>query len=328
MGFTAEVSSLADLNSATIEHVDALGDVAEESGVCILDVGIDPDRGLDEVQWMPSSRHQTLREYMSRRGSLAHRTMAQTASIQCSIDYHSELDWCRKFRAGILLSPIVVAMFANSTSIDRRDSGYKSYRQRCWHRTDPERCDLPPFVFGCGNLGFESWTNWVCQMAWIVRKERSLYVPTGDLQFKEALEENVSIVPSFLDWQTHLSTVLTPVRSSEHIELRSADAQPPGRMLAVPSFWCGILYHEESLSEALRLGSRYDSPTDWRFAMDSACRLALDGEAGGTGLRELAGNALSIGAHGLRSGAACSDLSGDPAEPLVRLAHELGLSLA
>ena len=120
------------------------------------------------------------------------------------------------------------------------------------------------------------------------------------------------------DWQLHLSSVFTEVRSYAYIEVRSADLQPDDLILSVPALWTGLFYDDDALAAALELGRGHDSHAAWRAAMDSAARLGLDGTAGDHGLRDLAAEMLGIAAGALRGGARARGASG------VRALERLG----
>src|SRR5258708_22354224 len=120
-----------------------------------------------------------MREIMGKRGRLAPRMMTQTASVQCAFDYASDQDWTRKFRAAAFISPIAVALFANSSRVDGRDSGWASYRQAIWRETDPDRSGLPDIVFA-PSFGIDSWVEWVCDVPTLfLRRERGLVASGG-----------------------------------------------------------------------------------------------------------------------------------------------------
>ena len=71
---------------------------------------------------------------------------------------------------------------------------------------------------------------------------------------------------------SHPSSIFTEVRSYTYLEVRSADMQPEELVMAVPSFWTGLLYDDAALDDALELGRPFDSPAAWRRAMDAAWR--------------------------------------------------------
>jgi glutamate--cysteine ligase len=119
------------------------------------------------------------------------------------------------------------------------------------------------------------------------------------------------------DWELHLSSIFTEVRSYSYLEVRSADLLPGTLVLAVPSLWAGLLYDDAALDEALALGKRFDGLDAWRRGMDTAARHGLAGEIDGTPLAAMAAQALGIARRALRSEA------GDRA--LARIAAHRGL---
>jgi glutamate--cysteine ligase len=318
--------SLGELARDLEAHVLAMHEAAGAVGVRWLDVALDPDHPVDAMAWMPRARYKIMSRFLGARGRLAHRMMTQTTSIQCAFDYESPEDWTRKFRAAALLSPVATALFANSARAEGRDTGWKSFRQAIWRDTDPARCGLPSVVFDPG-FDLEAWAEWVLDVPTIfVHRARGL-LPTGGVPFRGLLDRIGCEAASLEDWELHLSAIFTDVRSYTYIEVRSADLQPDDRILAVPAFWTGILYHPDGLDAALELGRGHDSYGRWLEAMEQAARHGLDGRAGGAPLREMAVRALAVSARNLRSGAACAGGLSDPAEPVLALADSLGLEL-
>jgi glutamate--cysteine ligase len=307
-------------------HREALRETGARAGVRWLDVAMDPDHGVEEMSWMPKARYVIMSDYLGARGALAHRMMKQTASIQCAFDFESPEDWARKFRAAALLSPVSVALFANSSRVDGSESGWRSFRQRIWRDTDPDRCGLPAVVFDPG-FSIEAWIDWVASVPAIFQVRARGLVGCGGVPFARLAERRGCTAPNLDDWELHLSTIFTEVRSYAYIEVRSADLQPDDRVLAVPAFWTGILYHPEGIAFALEAAAGHATHAAWNDAMERAARHGLDAEVEGVAMRDLAARALAASARGLRGGAACAGSGSDPAAPLVRLAAECGLDL-
>ena len=271
--------TLTELEQELREHLVCLDAVGMECGVRWLDDAVEPDLALDEMPWMPKARYGIMRPYLGAQGRLAHRMMTQTASIQCAFDFESDADWSRKFRAAALLSPVAVALFANSPRIDGRDTGFASYRTAIWRETDPARCGLPAAVFEDG-FGIERWVSWLQDVpAMFLRRGRGLAAADG-VPFRELLARRGCASLEAIDWELHLSGVFTDVRSYRYIEVRTADLVPDDLVSAVPALWTGLLYHADTLREALDLGAAIDDHGRWETAMMDAARRGLDADFG------------------------------------------------
>jgi glutamate--cysteine ligase len=300
-------------------HLDTLERVGAACGVRWLDVAVQPDAPVAEMPWMPKARYGIMRSILGGRGRLAHRMMTQTASIQCAFDYASDEDWTRKFRAAALLAPAAVALFANSPRADGKETGYASYRQAIWRETDPDRCDLPAIVFDRA-FSIDAWVEWVCDVPTLFLRRGSGLAPSGGAPFRALLERAGCDAVTMEDWELHLSSVFTEVRSYTYVEVRSADLVGDDLILAVPALWTGLLYDEDALDEALALGRPFDDHRAWRRGMDAAARDGLRGSAEGVDLSRLASSAVALAIDGLKRGAPCAGArAGVPAlERLLR----------
>jgi glutamate--cysteine ligase len=317
---------LTELAGEIDGHLSAMGAVGEALGVSWLEVAVEPVAPVTEMPWMPKARYGIMREIMAKRGRLAHRMMTQTASVQCAFDYASDEDWKRKFRAAALLTPIAVALFANSSRVDGKDSGWASYRQAIWRETDPDRCGLPDLVFAAG-FGIDAWVEWVCDVPTLFLRRENGLIASGGTPLRALLSRCGCDAVTMEDWELHLSSIFTEVRSYSYIEVRSADLQPGPLVLSVPAFWTGLLYDDGALDDALALGRPFDSPSAWRRGMDEASRHGLSGRVDGMQIAELAARALARSGAALQSGAPCAG-KGDGAEALARLARAKNLPQA
>jgi glutamate--cysteine ligase len=314
---------LTELSVAAEGHLGTMAEVAREEGVSWLDVAVEPTHPVGEMPWMPKARYGIMREIMAKRGRLAHRMMTQTASIQCAFDYTSDEDWTRKFRAAALATPVAVALFANSSKVDGKDSGWASYRQAIWRETDPDRCDLPPIVFDRG-FDIDLWVEWVVDVPTLFLRRETGLIASDGAPLRGMLDLGGCDAVTMDDWELHLSSIFTEVRSYQYVEVRSADRLPDPLVLSVPAFWTGLLYDDDALDETLALGRPFDSPAAWRRGMHEAARRGLSGSFDGTPIAELASRLVSRSLTALRSGAACAG-TGEGAEALVRLATHAGL---
>lgn len=312
--------TLDELRDALADHEAALERVAADLRVRWLDEAVEPELPLDAMPWMPKARYNIMRPFLGQRGRLAHRMMTQTAAIQVAYDYADGEDWRRKFACAARLAPVAVALFANSSRVDGGDSGYASYRQAIWRETDPARCGLPAVAFDPG-FDLEAWVDWVLDVPTIFRHRASGRIATGGVPFRDLLRLGGCDAVRMSDWESHVSTVFTEVRSYNYIEVRSADLQPREHVFAVPTFWTGLLYQDDALTDALELGRPFATHDAWREGMEVAARDGLSGRAAGASLGEAAASALALAARGLRDGAACVRDADAAAAHLERLAE-------
>ncbi len=78
---------------------------------------------------------------------------------QVNLDYESESDMVDKFRIGLALQPIAVALFANSPFKEGKPTGFLSTRGHVWTDVDASRTGNLPFVFEQG-MGFERYVDY------------------------------------------------------------------------------------------------------------------------------------------------------------------------
>ncbi len=129
------------------QHIRELLEVTEPLGIIFLGLGMQPVSRLEEIEWVPKQRYRIMAPYMLKVGKLGQRMMKQTATVQANIDYSDEKDAMAKFRTGMGLAPVLIAMFANSPICDGELNGYRSFREHIWTDTDRNRSGLLKFTF-------------------------------------------------------------------------------------------------------------------------------------------------------------------------------------
>jgi len=154
-------------------------------------------------------------------------------------------------------------------------------------------------VFDSG-FGYERYVQWALDvpMFFIVRNGR--YLAADGMPFREFLARGMSGERATLDdWATHLTTLFPEVRLKRILEVRGADAVPPGLICALPALWKGILYDDSALRAAAELLP--DTRAEQREAgLDAVARSGLAAEIGGRSALELARELLAISSEGLR----------------------------
>ncbi len=279
-------------------HLKNLVEVCEGLRLAFLNLGMQPLSDLEDIEWVPKTRYRIMAPYMEQVGTLGHRMMKQTASIQVNFDYADEADAMMKFRVGMGLVPILSAMFANSPLSEGSLSGFMSTRGHVWTDTDPARCGLLPFAFKEG-VGFEHYVEYALDvpMYFIVRRRR--WMDMTGIPFRRFLDEGYEGEKATLqDWLLHLTTLFPEVRIKRYLEIRCFDNQPQELMLAVPALVKGIFYEPDCLWAAWDLVKKWS--WEERLALyHAAHRLALGAKIRGLKLLDLAKELLLIAWEGL-----------------------------
>jgi glutamate--cysteine ligase len=281
-------------------HVRELVTVGGELGLAFLGLGCQPASPLDAIEWVPKQRYRIMRDYMPHVGTLGHRMMKQTATVQANIDFADERDAMRKMRIGMATAPLVNAMFANSCLVDGGLSDYLSFRGHVWTDTDNARCGLLPFAFR-DDAGFADYVEWALgvPMYFALRDGRYVTGVTG-VPFRRFLAESTGGMRATLDdWDLHLTTLFPEVRLKSYIEFRSADSQPPERVLALPALVKGLYYEADCQEAGFDLIRRW-TVDDCRALYADVTRGGLRARIRGIGVHELARELLAVADEGLR----------------------------
>jgi len=235
------------------KHLELMKRVSAPLGIVWLGLGIHPIHPVGKLPLMPKERYRIMRQYLPSRGALAHEMMFATATVQANFDYADEADMAEKLRVAMGVSPIVSAIFANSSLSEGKPNGFVSRRLHAWEHTDPDRTGLLPLVFE-RDFGYRDYVEWALDvpMFFVVRGEH--YEPTGAKTFRAFLREgHQGLRANLEDFDRHLTTLFPDVRLKRYIEVRGADAVPPGLTCSLPALWKGILYQPEARAQAWEL---------------------------------------------------------------------------
>ncbi len=311
------VATLHEAREEIAGHVRELVAVGRELGLAFLGLGCHPISTLEDIPWVPKERYRIMRSYMSRVGTLGHRMMKQTATVQANLDFEDERDAMEKLRVGMGIAPILNAMFANSPLVDGDAPGYLSFRGHVWTDTDRARCGLLPFAFR-SDARFADYVEWALDvpMYFILRDGRYVTDVTGT-PFRRFLEQGWRGEPATLDdWNLHLTTLFPEVRLKTFIELRSADSQAPERVLALPALAKGLFYTRDCQEAGLDLVKRW-SVDQVRELYADVTRAGLAARMKGIRVDELARELLAIADEGLKRQATVDGEGRDERQYLV-----------
>lgn len=281
-------------------HLALMRRVSEPMGIAWLALGADPFRSVEEAPRMPRVRHELMRRYLPTKGSLALEMMHQTGTVQANFDWADETDMVSKVRAAMAVTPLVSAIYANSSLQDGKASGFMSRRVEIWQHTDPDRCGLLPFVFD-DDFGYEAYARWAfgVPLFFIVRDGE--YRPAGGLTFGAFVRDGFEGANATLaDFERHLTTLFPEVRIKRFMEVRGADAVPPSLTCSLPALWKGLLYDDEARAGALDLAGGW-SAAERQALLDDVARRGLAAEAPcGRSVLEPARELVALADAGLR----------------------------
>lgn len=252
---------------------------------------------------MPKGRYALMTPYMETVGTLGTQMMYRTCTVQVNLDFASEADMVKKLRVSLALQPVATALFANSPFLDGKPNGMKSWRAHIWQNLDPVRTGMLPFVFDEG-FGYDQWVDYVLDVPMYFVYRDGKYINALGQSFRDFMKGRLPALPGELptlsDWADHMTTVFPEARVKKFIEMRGADGGPWRRLCALPALWVGLLYDDTALDAAWDLVKTFDSETreDLRYA---AGKNALEGEANGIRLHDLAREVLTIAEAGLKN---------------------------
>ena len=281
------------------QHIRELLEVAEPLGIVFLGLGIQPVSRLEEIEWVPKKRYRIMAPYMLKVGTMGQRMMKQTATVQANLDFLDEKDAMAKFRTGMGLAPILIAMFANSPISDGALNGYRSFREHIWTDTDNNRSGLLKFAFA-PDVSFVHYVEYALDvpMYFIIRNKD--YIDMTHMNFRQYLERGHNGERATIeDWSDHLTTLFPETRIKRYVEVRSVDSQPPDLMPALSALIKGVFYNNDCLQAGWDLVKGWTWDERMQIYLDSH-RDALRARVRRYALLELARELLQIAWEGLR----------------------------
>ena len=284
-------------------HLAEVKTIADRIGAGFIGLGAAPEWLHTQMPKMPKDRYKLMAPYMEKVGSHGTQMMFRTCTVQVNLDYGSETDMVKKMRVGLALQPIATALFAASPFFEGKNTGYKSYRSRIWHDTDKSRTGMLPFVFD-EDFGFESWVEYALDVPMYFVKRENKYINALGLSFKNFMKGELSVLPNekpkLSDWIDHLTTIFPEVRLKQFIEMRGADAGPWSRICALPAFWVGIIYDEQTLNSAWEICKEWTTEERFNLYKDVS-KLGFDAVIRKKSVKELASEILYLSEIGLKN---------------------------
>ena len=250
---------LTNIHEACAESYDYLFElkqVTKKLKIKIVSAGFDPISKLSEIPDNPKKRYKLMTKDMPLGGKLSLDMMYRTCGTQLNLDYKSEEDFKKKFKIINSLVPISIALFANSSIVEKKKSNYLSYRSKVWQNTS--RGGLPKLFLE--DFDFEKYADFVINFPVLFIQQKENYFSGRGYNFSDFMSGNIKEInnrlPDENDLSTHLSTIFTENRLKKYIELRSMDTCGWDCLCAGPAFNVGMLYG--NLDEVYELISSWD----------------------------------------------------------------------
>ena len=251
-----KLNNIHEACAESYDYLFELKQVTKKLNIKIVSAGFDPISKLSEIPNNPKKRYKLMTKDMPEGGELSLDMMYRTCGTQLNIDYSSEEDFKKKFKIVNSIVPISIALFANSSIIEKKKSNYLSYRSKVWQNTS--RGGLPKLFLE--NLSFEKYADFIINFPILFIQNKDNYFSGKGYTFNDfmygKIKELNNRLPDESDLSIHLSTIFTENRLKKYIELRSMDTCGWDCLCAGPAFNIGMLYG--NLDEIYELVSKWD----------------------------------------------------------------------
>ena len=291
-----KLSNIHEVCSESYDFQNQLDQICKEIGLKTMSIGYDPITKLSNAPKNPKQRYKLMTKEMPKGGKLSLNMMYQTSGTQINLDYLSEDDFKKKFKIISYLTPISIAIFANSTILENKPSGYLSYRSKVWQNTS--RGGLPKIFLE--NMDFEKYADFAINFPLLFIYKNNDHKNLNNKTFGDFMKGSLSEVnnhlQTFEDLELHLSTIFTEIRLKKYIEMRSLDACEWDCHCAGPAFYTGLIYGK--LDESLDLIKDWKSEDVLKAYLD-APKKGLKTEINGKSILEWGKLLLNISNRGL-----------------------------
>ncbi len=251
-----KLNNIHEACAESYDYLFELKQVTKKLNISIVSAGFDPISNLNEIPNNPKQRYKLMTKNMPKGGELSLDMMYRTCGTQLNIDYNSEEDFIKKFKIVNSIVPISIALFANSSIVEKKKSNYLSYRSKVWQNT--ARGGLPKIFFE--ELDFEKYAEFIMNFPILFIKDKDDYISGEKYIFRDFMDGKINEIgnrlPNENDLSTHLSTIFTENRLKKYIELRSMDTCGWDCLCAGPAFNIGMLYG--NLDEVYELISKWN----------------------------------------------------------------------
>src|SRR5437899_2266471 len=297
----APVENVHQTQSELMAHLAQVREIATPLGIGFLGLGMTPTWTRAEAPVMPKGRYRIMTAYMPTVGKLGLDMMYRTCTVQINLDYSSEADMVKKLRVSLALQPVATALFANSPFTEGKPNGFLSFRSEIWRDTDADRSGMLPWAFEPG-MGFERYVDYALGVPMYFVKRGERYIDVAGQSFRDLMEGRLQALPgeraTISDWANHISTIFPEVRLKRYLEMRGADGGPWRRLPALPAYWAGILYDDDSLEAAWDLVKHWTAEERQKLR-DDVPKRGFSARVAGHDVLHLAKTTIALAPKGL-----------------------------
>lgn len=203
----------------------------------------------EELPLIPKKRYEYMDAYFEKIGRYGRCMMRGTASVQGAVDYSSEEDFVRTYRAAVALGPLLALATDNAPVWEGKPWKKHMVRTYIWEQVDRERCGVVPGTFQEG-FGFRAYSEYLYRMPLILLDgayvgRESLQTLCRDKRMPEA-------------WMEHaMSMVFPDVRLKQYMEIRVADSMPAEYALSYMALLKGLFENRDELYELYKRLEKY-----------------------------------------------------------------------
>lgn len=298
----APLQTLHETSAEIDQHLMEVCEIGGSLDIGFMGIGFHPTASMESIRPIPKMQTKILQSYFAIRGKKGADLLLRSAGTQVGLHYHDEADMAKKFRLAVALQPIASAIFASSPFTEGQPNGFVSGRLHALTDTDTDRCGLLPFVFE-KDFGFESYADYALNAPMISLERDGQTINCAGQSFRDFLTGKLPALPgeypTLKDWGAHLAMLYPDVRLRKTIEMRGADSNSSEMLLALPSFWTGLLYDSTACDAAWQVVK------DWTFdehrqLHEDVVRMGFQAEIQGQKVFDIAQEVLILAQQGLR----------------------------
>lgn len=295
---------LFSLNREYQMHAREINEISKEFGIQWVSIGWQPFAKTRDIKlafpknFNTASKHY-VEQYPDFQKNIYEDWERKNNGIHVNFGYTSEKDAINKFQTLSKISPILLAMFANSPLSAGRFSGFLHRRLHstfycCPHRTRIQR------AFFEEDFNFEKWIDYLLElpMRRIDRKGEQIFVP---LSFNDFLKNGYKIYnPRIEDFYLHIKSVWSEIRIKHYLEYRGFDTVPPHLIPSVPAIIRATTLNSDVMKECQKLVKKWTFEDHLKMR-ERVSRYALQAETPGGGkMLDLAKELLEIASFALK----------------------------